>query len=343
MRWRRILIGVDFRTPSLHAARWAAAALGARAELELAYVASPTLAAFDDSPAPTLRTARAGLQAFAETLRAGGGAAGAGNGAPLRVRVHVEAGATVSRLCALARRRGADLVVVGRGPVSTRRGRTLERLLRHQRVPVLVVGAGAPVPAGPVRRVLAALDTAPIGAQVAGAAGAFAALAGDAATEFTLLHVGREGPGRPERWTSEVEGWLRAQGEPLAAELRGAGVTDVARLRVQAVAGVVAPVVLAAAREQGSELVVIGRNGRHAAGATEFGSAARVVVRAAPMPVLVVPPAGERPPRGGPRPDQRERRGLRLIPPTPTPTPPSPRSPIATPTPAPGPCPEPAA
>jgi nucleotide-binding universal stress UspA family protein len=63
---------------------------------------------------------------------------------------------------------------------------------------------------------------------------------------------------------------------------------------------------LAYAQRHPVDLLVVGRNGRHAAGPTELGTATRLLARVAPVPVLVVPPAV------APRPDRPDRaaRGL---------------------------------
>ncbi len=73
----RILVGVDFRQPSLAAARWAAAHFGSCARIELAHVLpiptvpgflQPTMPVLDDQLGAAIRSPLPGLRGFAATL-----------------------------------------------------------------------------------------------------------------------------------------------------------------------------------------------------------------------------------------------------------------------------------
>jgi len=175
----RILVGVDFRQPSLAAARWAAAHFGTCA-IELAHVLPipevpaflrPSMPALDDR----LKTASASplpaLRGFAGTL-------GVKN-----LSVEVRVGPTVDSLAEAAATFGADLVVLGRKALDGSRGRTLERLIRRLAVPALVVDGHV---RGSPRRILAAVDDASVGRNVVEWAGALAQHFG---AELTLLHA----------------------------------------------------------------------------------------------------------------------------------------------------------
>ncbi len=156
----RILVGVDFRQPSLAAARWASTHFGSRTRIGLAHVRSvpevpgfikPMMPALDDRLERQIGSPLPGLRGFAATLGARDHS------------IHVRAGHTVSSLADMAGNLEADLVVLGRKAVDGNRGRTLERLIRRLNVPALVIGNG--IEKRP-RRILAAVDDAPIGRQV---------------------------------------------------------------------------------------------------------------------------------------------------------------------------------
>ena len=151
---RRILVAVDFRQPSLAAARWAVSHLGPAA-LELAHVS-----AVDTTPA---------LRGLAATLRGGG------------ISVRTLQGTPHVALAERARTLGADLVVLGRDVLGELRGRTLERLIGRVGAPVLAIGGLA---ADPPHRVLAAGDISPLGSGVVRCA---SHLARRLSAEITLL------------------------------------------------------------------------------------------------------------------------------------------------------------
>jgi nucleotide-binding universal stress UspA family protein len=266
---QRILVGVDFRQPSLAAARWAATHLDPAAEVELAHViARPEVPAFLEGFADP-PVGRDGMSEDGATRALDGLAGTLG---ARRLSVSVQGGPTVSALVDRARAFGADIVVLGRGTISGTRGRTLERLIRHLDVPVLVVG-----PASPNRpqHVIAAADAAPVGAAVVRWA---AWLARQLTAELTLLHVLSDGlGGHLERVTND---WLTGLHRPMGA--------DPLVVRTTVGVGAAGPAILGEASVRPG-LLVIGRNGAHASGTMDLGSASRFLLRTSPVPVLVVP------------------------------------------------------
>jgi nucleotide-binding universal stress UspA family protein len=294
----RILVGVDFRQPSLAAAKWVATHFGSCTRIELAHALSvpevpgflqPMMPVLDDRLGPAAGSPLPGLRGFAATLGA------------KDLSVHVRVGHTVQSLADVARNLQADLVVLGRKTLDGNRGRTLERLIRRLTVPAMVIGNG--IEQRP-RRVLAAVDDAPIGRQVVDWAARLAQYFG---AELTLLHVLSDalmrhewgsqessceqfGPvslGNSDRWVSPAHAWLR-----------GLGPTDglPAVVRTIVAVGAVGPMILARARAARADLSVVGRNGAHATGPRgDIGSATRLALRGAPVPLLVVPGTGPLP------------------------------------------------
>ncbi len=287
----RMLVGVDFRQPSLAAARWAANHFGRRMRLALAHVQAvpevprflqPTMPVLDDRLVARFGSPLPGLRGFAATLGA------------TDLSVHVRVGHVVQSLTDVAGNLEADLVVLGRKTLDGSRGRTLERLIRSLSVPALIIGNGTGTRP---RRILAAVDDAPIGRQVVGWAARLAQYFG---AEVTLLHVlsdallahdwGSEessgevpGPvslGNSSRWVTPTHAWLRSigtiDGHPSV-------------VRTSVAVGAVGPMILARARAARADLIVVGRDGAHATGPGGIGSATRLALRGAQVPLLVVP------------------------------------------------------
>ncbi len=299
MRMRRVLVAVDFGTPSLAAARWVARHLTPEAEIVLAHVlpvpdAPAFLRGHVRSPASFAREVtppmRGGLEGLAEAL----GAA--------RVRTVLRVGVPAEELLDLASLHEVDLIAVGRprGRGETvRLGRNLvDRLLRTSPVPVLQ--AAGPL-TSPPSTVLAALDGGIASENVAGAAWAVAEGRG---ARLTALHVldddlrayvramevaagaAADAQRAEEALTSTASAWLDAT-------LHGAGVHE-SRRSVLVAQGDPGHEILAASRKPGTELIVLGRDGHDARSRHTVGSTTRLVLRGAAVPVLVVPGAPER-------------------------------------------------
>ena len=135
----RVLVGVDFRQPSLAAAKWASTHFGSRTRIGLAHVrsvpevpgfAEPVMPVLDDRLVTSVASPLPGLRGFAATLGASDPS------------IHVRVGPTVSSLAEMAGNLEADLVVLGRKTLDGSRGRTLERLIRCLTVPALIIGNG---------------------------------------------------------------------------------------------------------------------------------------------------------------------------------------------------------
>lgn len=275
---RRILVGVDFRQPSLAAANWATAQFGAGAAIELAHVLPtpevpdflrPLMPALDHRLEAATARSLQGLRGFAETLRA------------KHLSVLMRVGRPVDRLLERAGSFGADLLVLGRMSASGNRGRTAERLIRRLSVPALVVAGGTKERP---RRILAAVDDAEIGAKVVDWA---ASLARYFDAELTLLHVLTKtllAHELNESSRSELltHTWLRELYRlTIGQSLAGHTVVAV---------GAPGSAILDQARATRADLIVVGRNGAHAAAATDIGAAARLALRGSRVPVFVVPP-----------------------------------------------------
>jgi nucleotide-binding universal stress UspA family protein len=285
----RVLISVDFRRPSLAAARWAAAHFGTCA-IELAHVLPipevpaflrPVMPALDDrlqTAAPSLLPA---LRGFAGTLGA------------KDLSVQVRVGPPVESLAEAAAAFGAELVVLAREALDGSWGRTLERLIRRLPVPALVVDSR--VRESP-RRILAAVDDAAVGSNVVGWAAALAQYFG---AELMLLHALNESLlahqwpweeracesdsvrlGKTSRLVAPTHAWLQRLSDDVGRAPRGRTIVAV---------GAPGPVILGRARVSRADLIVVGRNGSHAMSSADIGSTTRLTLRAAQVPVLVVP------------------------------------------------------
>ena len=275
MERRPILVGVDFRQPSLAAARWAATHFANRARIEVLHVNPvPETPSFlgtgfrpSDDADVSLRPKAEGLRGFVDTLPAG------------NVSGLVRVGEEVAELSRRARVSRASLVVLGGAKASAASGRTLHRVIRNVGVPAIVVGPeGGPAP----RRILVALDDAAIADTVLHWS---AELAREFDARLILLHalpaaaVGDVAIRRTHAWMRQMH--ERIEGAPLA------GRTTVA-------VGQAGPVLLEHARAIRADLIVMGRNGKHAAGPTELGATAKLLLRAAHVPVAIIPPAKPR-------------------------------------------------
>jgi nucleotide-binding universal stress UspA family protein len=209
-------------------------------------------------------------------------------GADAEAQVEVRAGDPPTMLAAVARQRGAHLVVVGIG-----RPKVSDRLLgdestlnviRAARTPVLAVATGCALPA---QRVVVAVDFSPTSYAAAALA---TRLAGPRAV-VTLVHVAaRAGK---IAWGSESCGFRGDVDLALA--------NWCARLRV-GFAGTLSPTVLhgdaateiaAFATGRGADLVAVGAHGHGPMTRAEIGAIAARLIRCASWSLLVTPRVGD--------------------------------------------------
>jgi nucleotide-binding universal stress UspA family protein len=339
MEFHKVVVGVDFSAASIAAARWAATHLAPRAELVLVHVLPepeappfvrpylPSMLELVEELAPSLY---GGLRGVAELIDVGRTRLDMRAGVPAAglARAAADAGADLICLGRTRSRRG-----------SARFGATTaQRLLAGTQLPVLVVpavGAEAAGRAGPPARILAAIDARPSGWRVVHGAWRIA-LACEArvdalhvlAPELPALvrahrHAG-EGADSTRRLSRHASGDARARGreEPdlfhltrewIDCHLDAVGAPPT-RARACVRVGDPGQEIVAFAHVAGADLIAMGRGGdgpgapsppsapgatASSSGAVPLGSTTRLVMWAAPCPVLVLPGA---PPRQDPTP-----------------------------------------
>jgi len=299
LRFRHVLCPTDFSPFSADALSHAVAICRATGgELTIVHVHPrelPVAAEFAYlSPAPLDPQERAALsarlEAFAEPARA--------RGVPTHTRL-LE-GQPSREIAQLAQELPADLLVVGLYSDARLKhlllGSVTEELLRHAPCPVLTVRHGlgqAPETGLPFRRVLCGADLRESGAEVVSCALSLAEAFG---AELTLLHVLEHVPefelGSAMQFSMvEVQTFRQALAEEARDKLRTAvPEEDRERLAVRDLvkAGTAHEQIVRVAREEGSQLIVVGAQGHSALERVLFGSTSRRVVRDAPCPVLVV-------------------------------------------------------
>lgn len=290
MTIERVLVAVDFETPSLEALRWIGAYGFRQAELTVAHVVEP-------DPVPAfIRSAFPLPAGLVENARKGAEVRLAG----LCETAHVQPAAQVVRdgrsapvIAELAAERSADLVVVGapgrRRGVLNVMGSTAEQLVRISPCPVLLAH---PVPTGPARRILAAVDTSPVAPRVLALAAAFARSSGGelgvihAVDPVTRYHVrrGMQSTGRgcvDDMLNERTHAWLAG----VLAESAMEGVRDVVP---HVVIGDAAREIGALAHREGYDLIVLGSRGAGGVGRMLLGSVASSIMRSGDRPVAVV-------------------------------------------------------
>lgn len=298
--YRRVLLAVDFGTPSLEMASWVAEKLLPDAELVVAHVLRVP-------QAPVyLRSQRRATDAFVREVREpmlAGLESLAATFGERRTRLELAVGDPATELARLAADHAVDLVVVGRPESRTHAaaagGNTVERLLRRIRVPVL---QGAAARSESPRSVVVAMDGRPEGSRVI--AGAVEMTSCQDAI-LTALHVIPDDVRAYVRAMEVVSGSAFSAGAAeaalrssaasyLGAELSAAGF-DSQRSRMMVGVGDPGAEVISVCARANAELLVVGRSGADITGNSVVGSTTRYVLREAPCPVLVVPPAAAGP------------------------------------------------
>jgi nucleotide-binding universal stress UspA family protein len=312
MQLKKIIIGIDFSDASLAGARWVADHLGAKAELLLVHVVPlprPPIYLHEhigstidqrSTLVPRLYTA---LRGFADLL---------GHD---RVRVGIRTGVPWSAIARVADEVKADLICVGRGNKrqgSSRFGATTpQRLLGVSGVPVLVIPQG--VVAKP-SRVLAALSGRPGGERVVSAA---KWLASKWDSPLDAIHVVEADVRQNARISTGVsttyligtksadagrsigidaldDSALRTLARQwVASTISGAGATAVDEPSIR-IGDAGQELITTARDEPGPTMIVMGRVGESFAvpplrAQYRCGSTTRMVLWAAPGPVLVLP------------------------------------------------------
>ena len=312
MQFKKIIIGIDFSDASLAGARWVADHLAPKADLLLLHVVSvpkppiylhehivPTI----DQRSTLIPRLYTALRGFADLL---------GNG---RARVGIRTGVPWSAIARVADEVKADLICVGRGNKrqgSSRFGATTpQRLIGVSRVPVLVIPQG--VLTKP-RRVLVALSGRSGGERVMPVAESLASAWG---SQLEAIHV-VEADVRQDSRISTAPSRTGLIGTESADDGRSIGIdaldeSALCSLASQWIASTISEsgttasdqpsirfgdagqeLIASARNEAGPSVVVMGRVGEtlpvpplHAQ--YRCGSTTRMVLWAAPGPILVLP------------------------------------------------------
>jgi len=292
MKIRRIVVGVDFREPSVAAARWTAQELAPDAEIVLLHVV--------DLPRPprALRGAMAPAERVAVTAEAGARARLAELGPWVdekRVTTEVAVGRAADCLVEAVDTHAADLLVVGehggRRGAWEFLGTTAERVVQEASVPVLVA---RDLPPGPPRRIVVAVDDSSGGRRALRWA---AFLGRHLGARVVAVHALEPVAHAPVELVgimpvAEIEEDLRAETERwLGEEAREAGAYE-NLAACQVVVGAPVEEILAAVERERADLLVLGSRGAPAPVSGVLGGVARSVLRRAPGTVLVIGPLG---------------------------------------------------
>lgn len=298
--YRRVLLAVDFGTPSLETASWVAGTLLPDAELVVAHVLRVP------QPPVYLRSQMRATDAFVREVREPM-LAGLENLAATfgerRTRFELTVGDPATELVRLAADHSVDLVVVGRPESRTHAaavgGNAVERLLRRLRIPVL---QGAATSSESPRSVVVAVDGRPEGSRVIAEAAemtdcqdalltALHVIPDDVRTYVRAMEVA--GGSAFAAGAAEAALWSSAANY-LGAELNAAGF-DSLRSRVMVGVGDPGAEVISVCARARADLLVVGRSGVEGAANAMVGSTTKYVLREASCPVLVVPPAASGP------------------------------------------------
>lgn len=290
-RLDRIVVAVDFTDPSVTAATWAARHFASGAEFILASVIeppppSPSLVQRYPSTESIIDKARSDTERKLNALR--------DSIAPERVSIEIRVGRPHEQILELAQERSADLIILGRQNLGdggwARVGAIVQRVLRHARIPVLVVAGEV---AHSPRRTLVAVDDSAMTDPVLRWGQFLSERFSAVATALNVL--------RSHRFTGE-DGEVSSDSAAESAAIDDARLwleqhvarsssRDMMKSRVVSGSARAAEAIIAEARSLGSELIVIGSQGAGAANQLLFGSVAESVLVSAPCPVFVVLPS----------------------------------------------------
>lgn len=289
MRYRRIVIGIDFSRPSTAAARWVARWFAPDAELILVhafdtsrppdFVAGRELS-FDIDADREKRRLASRLNRVARTMKHD------------RVSVRVHEGRAARVIAEAAADEEADLIVVGeharRNPMRDLLSTTAEALLALAPVPVLL--ARRPQ-ARPTRAVLAPIEPSAIASDILRAAYgigqgsrtrvvALYVLHAHWAARVALTSADPKAQQVEEQMVSAGRRWLL--GQLRANDMETARVTPIVRV------GEPRSEIVKTVDAEDVDMIVMGSRGGGGIAQLLLGSVARSVLRAAPCPVLVL-------------------------------------------------------
>lgn len=207
-----------------------------------------------------------------------------------RVRTALLYGDVAEQIVEEARSAGADLIAMathGRGGLARAwLGSVTEQVLAHSPVPVLVLRAGATPPTA-LRTLLVPFDATPGSIAALAVAREIAAITG---ARLTLIQVipplPRWGDGWDIEpgWEEETRAAVQHTLDWLTQGLSARGVTASGR----AVVGAVEKTIVAAARDEAADLIVMGTHALTGPKRALLGSVADAIMRSAPIPVLLV-------------------------------------------------------
>ena len=276
---KRIVVGADGSSGSANAMRWAAH-IAASLEAEIV-VMSGFVPTDSELPPPRVKTLLAEhqqrLETWSEPARVG----------TVKVRTVVERGDPRNGILKVAEREQADLIVVGRagrsaGPGLLHIGSMAEWLAHHAHMPIAVVGGAVNVE---TRSVLVGVD---------GSAGSKAALDWVAdlakALDLRVIAAAVHQPfvewtpaSDPENWRRDIERQIR---EEFADNLTTAHVEfDELALR----GSNVADVLLQAAQDERTDVIVVGARGLGGFSGLRIGGVALKTLHRADRPVVIIP------------------------------------------------------
>ena len=290
---QRIVVGIDFTSASLTAAKWVAYHLAGKSEMILAYsIHAPQPPRFLKGRyppiEPLLGVARDGAERKLREL---------GDSLPCDfIWKEVRVGAPADELASIARDFHADLIVVGahteRPGFFGRARSTAEHLVSRSAVPVLLAAHVRDVKP---RRILVALDDADITpavlrwAQFLGRHFDAKVTAVHVIGSAVLSHVlsVRAATGDQISDQAVVSTEFRNEADRWMQSLLDMGLES-SRVDSEVLFGEAGQEIVAAAERLGSEMIVMGSRGAGSLGKRVLGSVASEVLRAAGCPVLVV-------------------------------------------------------
>ena len=299
---RRILCPIDFSDFSRRALDHAVAiANWYGATITLLHVAAivPTAAYAPGDPIlPSMLLTQADREQLLQCMRT---FAATEAGSSVRWELDIAQGAAATEIQARADDMRADLLVMGThgrsGFTRLVLGSVTEQVLRAAACPVLTVPRLAPdaVPAVLFRRILCAVDFSDCSLQALGYA---ASLAQRAQGALTVVHAIELEPELSPDLHETVAGgpvslaqYIEAAEDDYLERLQRAVTGEVraqCRVETRLLKGKADHEILRVAREEGSDLIVIGVCGRGAIDRLVLGSTAQHVVRQAPCPVLTL-------------------------------------------------------